>query len=571
MVYNKIRPTNIKRSAFDLSYNKTFSLDMGQLIPVMCEEAAPNSVWRIGNEAVMRFIPMLRPALTSIYAYVHYFFVPTRLLFKAGEGKWEDFISGGQIATDGSGNKYMVGDTVVLPRYKTSVGHAHSSFSGGNGNTVNGVNILSRYSDGLPSGTFKYSLWDYFGFPTGGSWSSSDSAPLSFPWRVYNKVMNDWYRDKVLQPDERDLDAGAVMYRNMHKDYFISALIAPQFSIDAPTLPITGNLFVQYSSAAVNTAMPNSVVLPSEQANYGAGASGRDSRNVLAAGGALGTPGKPLYVDLANSVTSDVNQLRILYATQRFLERNMVSGANDPSDHGTWLYAHYGTAPKDEVLQRAEYLGGSKNPILIGEVASTAETANQPQGSLAGNAMAAARNYICTYRPKEFGYIIGILSLMPEQSYAGGIHRQWLKYNRFDFLIPEMAETGEQAVYTQELYASPSTPIPGADIDDFHIGDSLAGLFGFQGRYDEYRSRQDIICGGMASAPYTYWNLARIFGSAPSLNSEFISAKWLSTADGKRIFSVQEDDTTVDDAQRVCICSFRNVLKVVQPLPYYPI
>ena len=63
------------KSVFDLSYSKLFDCDMGQLIPVMCEEALPGDVWRISNEMVIRFQPLMAPVLHEINAYVHYFFV----------------------------------------------------------------------------------------------------------------------------------------------------------------------------------------------------------------------------------------------------------------------------------------------------------------------------------------------------------------------------------------------------------------------------------------------------------------------------------------------------------------
>ena len=82
------------RSSFDLSYEKKFTCDMGQLIPVMCDEAVPGDIWTIGNQTVIRFNPLVSPVLHEINMYLHIFFVPYRLLWE----DWEDFISGGVLS-----------------------------------------------------------------------------------------------------------------------------------------------------------------------------------------------------------------------------------------------------------------------------------------------------------------------------------------------------------------------------------------------------------------------------------------------------------------------------------------
>ena len=154
------------RSTFDLSYEKKFDCDMGELIPIMCDEVVPGDFFKVGNELVIRFQPLVAPILHEINAYVHYFFVPTRLLWD----NWDNFITGGKNGDDSS----------VLPRFS--------------------IDSSSDYS--------KYSLWDYFGFPPGvlpGSDATSPYRPLAFPWQAYNLIFNEYYRDENLQ-DEVDLN-----------------------------------------------------------------------------------------------------------------------------------------------------------------------------------------------------------------------------------------------------------------------------------------------------------------------------------------------------------------------------
>ena len=168
------------RSSFDLSYEKKFTCDMGQLIPVMCDEAVPGDIWTIGNQTVIRFNPLVSPVLHEINMYLHIFFVPYRILWDG----WEDFISGG---VDGD-------DESELPRWE-------------------------------PTNTAIGSLWDYLGFPTGVD--PEGAYPIDFPRAAYNLIYNEYYRDETIQ-DELLLTQESSVNRCWEKGYFTSALLWQQ-------------------------------------------------------------------------------------------------------------------------------------------------------------------------------------------------------------------------------------------------------------------------------------------------------------------------------------------------------
>ena len=150
-VFKRVGSLMPGRSVFDLSYDKKMTADMGYLYPIMCDEVVPGDKFEIGNEIVIRFQPLVAPVLHEINAYVHYFFVPYRLL----DDTWEDFITGG-----------VDGDSVaVLPRWNPT-----------------------DYTVG--------SLWDYMGFPAG--IKPTGRLPLDYPRRAYNLIYNEYYRDETL-------------------------------------------------------------------------------------------------------------------------------------------------------------------------------------------------------------------------------------------------------------------------------------------------------------------------------------------------------------------------------------
>ena len=76
-VFNQVGGLHPRYSVFP-SHDTTMTADMGILYPVMCDEVVPGDIFKIGNQMVLRFQPMLAPILHEINAYVHYFSVPYR-------------------------------------------------------------------------------------------------------------------------------------------------------------------------------------------------------------------------------------------------------------------------------------------------------------------------------------------------------------------------------------------------------------------------------------------------------------------------------------------------------------
>lgn len=174
-IFSEVRGNEVGRSVFNLSHTKRFTCDMGQLIPAVFLECVPGDTYKVGCEVVTRFQPLVAPILDSVDMYVHYFFVPTRLLME-GDKDWETFLTGGKDGKD---------DSIRLPLWQFN-------FSDGTGTNPN-----NPFSNGKNIG--KYSLWDYFGLPVVDSTTDpkirDSNHILSFAQRCYNLVFNEFYRD----------------------------------------------------------------------------------------------------------------------------------------------------------------------------------------------------------------------------------------------------------------------------------------------------------------------------------------------------------------------------------------
>ena len=89
-------------------------------------------------------------------------------------------------------------------------------------------------------------------------------------------------------------------------------------------------------------------------------------------------PVAPLYADLTNATSATINQLRLAFATQKFLEIQARGG----SRYIEVIKNHFNVTSPDARLQRPEYLGGGSSPVNISPVAQTSSTdATTPQGS----------------------------------------------------------------------------------------------------------------------------------------------------------------------------------------------
>jgi len=250
------------KSVFDLSYEKKLTCDMGQLIPVMCDEVVPGDYWKIGNQAIIRFQPMVAPILHQVDMFVHYFFVPYRLLWD----DWEEFITGGVNGDD----------TTAIPTWE-------------------------------PSDTTEGSLWDYLGFPTG---VDPDGAyPIDFPRRAYNFVYNEYYRDENLIT-EVVLTNETILRRAWEKDYFTSSLPWQQRGV-SPALPIAGSTNAEW---VLSASTGSSFNLVGDTIDYNPRNSG--TVNVL----------NNNTVDLSVASTFDIADLRIAFQIQKWMERNARAG-----------------------------------------------------------------------------------------------------------------------------------------------------------------------------------------------------------------------------------------------------
>lgn len=494
------------RSLFNNSHTVLFDCDMGELIPVLGMEMLPGQSTKVSIEEVIRMQPLVAPILHEINAYVHFFFVPTRLLMSDKDHGWETFLTGGVSGEE----------SVSLPLWLDDKG---------NNNIVN-LTLAS-----------KYSLADYFDIPVGVNIPVADQ-PLGFLQRAYNFIFNEYYIDRNYMP-EVSLSNNNILHRCWEKDYFTSSLPSQQRGT-APALPISGILPVNFTGGD-NLFKYDFEGVEKSQIGYtqgypylrSLGLTTPSSENGFALYGEVrqendtSVNGRTGYVtasvNLNNAATFNVADLRLAFQIQKYLERNMRAG----SRYIEFLKAHFGVSPTDTRMQRPEYVGGCKSAVVISEVMQTSATSDvSPQGNLAGKGLTADYNKITRFTAPEFGYLVGIMSIMPRAMYSQGLDRKFSRKSRYDWPMPEFTHLSEQAILNKEIYLSDNTT-------------QNNGVFGYTGIFNEIRSSQSHVRGGMRDT-LSYWHLGRKFSSLPVMNGQFLEVDPL--ADGlKRAFAVQDE------------------------------
>lgn len=460
----------MKRSKFSLSHYKLFSCDMGQLVPIAAVPVLPGDTFQHATSALVRVSPLLSPVMHPVRVRIHHWYVPNRLVWD----NWEDFITGGPDGENADAHPYI------------------TFLSGTNG------------AEG--------SLADYMGVPpTGGSGIVADALPF----RAYNLIWNEFYRDQDLQ-SELVISAGDgadttsnVTLQNVcwEKDYFTTSRLDPQKGVPV-SLPLGTSATVKRSSNATYWDAYN------EGTNTKAGAG---DVQVSAAGAVFNSPPGDglsfdpkgtLYADLSTATAATINDLRYAMAIQRFEEARARYGSRY-----TEYLRYLGVRSSDARLQRPEYLGGGKQTIQFSEVLQTGVTTDgddeEGVGNIRGHGISAMRSNRYRRFFEEHGWVITTMSVLPKTIYGSGLARKFLgPKSKVSYFQKELQHIGQQEVLNQEAYAGMTSP---------------GGVFGYQDRYDEYR-REESGIGGEFRTTLNHWHYARLFNSDFVLNSDFVKA-----------------------------------------------
>lgn len=518
--FSTLPSANISRSIMDRSSGHKTSFNVGELVPLYVDEVLPGDSVKITTSKVLRLQTLLTPIMDNVYLDTYWFFVPNRLCWE----HWKEFCGENTASAWAPTTQYQI------PSIKSP-------------------------AEGWKPNT----LADYMGLPVNTPMTTGKHLPSALPFRGYALIANEFFRDENLsdplniplgdadqQGSNGDnyitdvVNGGKPFKAAKYHDYFTSCLPSPQkgqppqIQIGGATFPAgdfpvyskadlndmsslygskehmaTGadamQFFTGYFSNNPSSNFSSSYVVEDDQNNlmtnsYGSSNASQSSiypANLYA---------KMPEMNLTSDGVININELRLAFAAQRFLERNARGG----SRYVELLLSHFGVRSPDARLQRPEYLGGNRVPLQIHSVNNTAQSEKDFLGDLGANSVTADVHFDVNKSFTEHGYLYCLGVVRYDHTYAQGLNKMWFRKSLYDFYWPVFANIGEMPVYTDEIY-----------YDETKSED----VFGFQEPWAEYRFKPSIVTSEMRPQvpnSLSSWHLADNYSSAPTLSDGWI-------------------------------------------------
>lgn len=560
--FSQVPNSPIQRSVFDRSHDYKTTMDAGYLIPFFVDEVLPGDTFKLRVNAFVRMNTLIAPFMDNVFMDTFFFFVPSRLVWD----NWQRFC--GEQKNPGDSTDFLIP-------------------------SLSGPNIFTNGS-----------IFDYMGLPTGVSLDPANTPINALPFRAYNLIYNEWFRDEnlidsipVITGDGPDpISNYKLRKRAKRHDYFTSALPWPQKG-PSVNVGLTGNAPVVgfgndqhwnfssnsiYSGTAAMLGHPvdsqenlglqvftnrqrfsSGTIIPILKQNNSSRwtnlveqdqSTGTDVYPIRAIrgdgfyfpnGSLQNTSGLTPYADLSGVTAVTINDLRQAFQIQKFYEKWARGG----SRYTETLRVMFNVISPDARLQRPEYLGGTHSRVNVVPTAQTSSTdAVSPQSNLSAFGVLGDSAHGFNKSFVEHGYVIGLVCLRADITYQQGLNRMWSRRQLFDFYWPTLAHLGEQVVYNKEIYAQGTA-------DD-------NGVFGYQERYAEYRYKPSMITGKLRSTDaqtLDVWHLAQKFDTLPKLNQDFIEEN----PPIARVIAVQNEPQFFAD--------FWFDLKTSRPMPVYSV
>lgn len=559
-IYTTIPAPKVPRNTFNRSRPNSLSMPFQRNVVTLTEEIYPGDMMRCNPEVFARLQPMIAPVMNNMKISTHFFYVPLRTLNK----HFSEFMFNNRTGDYSEVLPYCYTGTLYCLVSELNDNGSYEVAA----EVIRHLDFIGlpfRYSSKTSALNF-VSSWlsdDWNVAVAGGTQDTSPSYDTGrrinlAPFFAYQKIWSEYFRDENVEEDpfvdflnecSQDVfewtgDKSSTLYslytngldedvaslfmlrrRAWAHDRFTSALPFAQRGPDV-LLPISGTAPVVYDQGFLlkqgqdqqghvkyfldgQTPSEGTGTFAAQETGTGIAQLRSRSTDFTATNSYLAAaydPNGSLYADMDEAtLATTINDFRIAERVQRWFENDARGGVRP--NEGT--LAHFGIRTPDSTLDRAEFIGGSMQPIVVSEVAQTSEsTDSSPQGTLAGKGTSYKSNRGFRMFFTEHGFVFGICSALVRANYWQGIPKMFSRMQRDEYYWPEFANLGEEPVFTKEIYADAST----VSEDD---------VFGYVPRYSDLKSAVGEVHGDMRSS-LNFWTQTREFSNKPRLNKEFL-------------------------------------------------
>lgn len=495
---------DIQRSVFSRPSSNKLTFNCGQLVPLYVDEVLPGDTFNFNMKFLSRLSTPIFPTMDDINLEYYAFFVPNRLVWDG----WEEL--NGENKT---GAWVPAEEPALVPVYEDGI-------------------VKSK------------GIGDYYGLPVNVDLSKPANRISCLPFRGYNLIWNEWFRDENLQApiplnkgnaitevDEVYGPNGDLLKVNKYHDYFTSALPAPQKG-DSPLIPIELNELIPVLTHDIDIGPVPGLMMNFRKSEDGSLVSGVGTQyshyplylttyndntflEVDPTQSVQGSNMDPVYPSnlwadarglRVNSST--ISELRTAFQIQKLYEKDARGGTR----YQEMLKAHFGVDAQDYRLQRPEFLGRYKTLVGMQSVPQTSATnETSPQGNLAAYSITTGMSNLFNKSFVEHGFVHVFAVARQVKTYQQGIEKFWSRRERFDFYYPTLAHISEQPIYNREIYA---------------LGDDGEEVFGYQEAWADYRYKPNRVSGQFrtgVSNSLDIWHYADYYESTPRLSADWIT------------------------------------------------
>lgn len=495
--HNNVTQLKIPRSFKKISPIVTTTFSTGDCVPFFNMEIIPNDKISLSLHTVTNMTTPNFATMDTLYQHTAFFFCPNRLAWNG----WDAFYG------DGKNADYETFVQKFVPQMHCPTG-----------------------------GWAEKTIADYLGITT--KKECHDTSAL--PFRMFAMIYNEYYRDEqrmskalVSKGDAdqngtngndyvNDLQNGGKVPKSCRLfDYFTGTKL--EFQAGAPvTIPVGTDAPVYGNGRVLSLGQSGGGVGYLQPKTTGTNADTRivkdNGNDWIGFGNGLRVATKnddtnaSLYADLTQATGITIRDFKKLLMTQQELQ-NIEDGG---SRYIEQLYKRWGVYANELELEIPQFLGAKTTILNMAMVIGTSGKAegmtNYEFGGLGGMSNTYDNGHIFTKHFKQHGYLFGIVTIRPYNTYENGIPKQLVKHSIDDYYKPEMAYFGPDIVKNYEIYSDK------ADNKDDE-------MFGVRNYGDDLRYIPNRVTGQMrtnSTFSQAYKTYSINYSSRPLNNETFI-------------------------------------------------